>query len=761
MNDNSNSTNENENSTNENENASNENASNEELNASNDELNASNGNILHGDISITTNEQVNDGMETPPLSPNGEEITSFTFGEFEDMGTPRDSFVRSNSFNAQPAMVRDRSHTQSRRELNSTLVLKSQDKHLNFKETATIDDAFRAIKRATDAEKEFRYKEALNFYMDGGEMLSIAAENESDPEIQDLVLHKANEVLSWAEQLAAWMEGGLVETSVPPKRHAQTVATRVSTSGAGVDPNLDPSQAMLHYTAVTTKNPIMFTKDGYTLQCIASNNRPSLTIVITMYNEDATELSSTLRKVCNNVQYLQDRNLPGYEGKDAWKNILVCIVSDGRKKANPETLEYLTSVGLFDEAVMNIISTGVDTQLHLFERVVSLNKTTVDRRQTTIETPFPPLQVVFGLKEHNSGKLNSHLWYFNAFVHQLDPDYTCLLDVGTMPTKSAFYRLLYNMEINPQIGGVCGEIAVDQPLLNLTNFVVAAQHYEYKVSNILDKSMESCFGYVSVLPGAFSAYRYEAIRGAPLAAYFKSLTTPMSVLGPFQGNMYLAEDRILAFEVLAKKNCNWTMHYVKDAIARTDVPTNLTALIAQRRRWLNGSFFAMLFGIMQWYRVYTQSGHSWLRKFFFTIQYTFVCAQTVLSWFLPGAFHLAIYYVVIAGYSNDQYGFVDTENVPQWIKDLFSAIFNTTYGVAMVVQLVLGLGNKPKHNKSVYTCTAVYFAIVMTLAFVIAVLIFVYTDTFSSFQIGFATAILGVYFIASAFHCELHHICIT
>jgi len=58
--------------------------------------------------------------------------------------------------------------------------------------------------------------------------------------------------------------------------------------------------------------------------------------------------------------------------------------------------------------------------------------------------------------------------------------------------------------------------------------------------------------------------------------------------------MFLAEDRILCFELAAKEKERWTLTYVKPSKAETDVPESAAELISQRRRWLNGSFAASI-----------------------------------------------------------------------------------------------------------------------------------------------------------------------
>ncbi|OQR84252.1 chitin synthase (Chitin-UDP-GlcNac-transferase) [Achlya hypogyna] len=632
----------------------------------------------------------------------------------------------------------------------------------NDNDCVTTVDAFRYIERGVRAEYDMFYSEAINCFVNAGECLLIVAE-QNDDEVSQMLLAKSQEVIGWAEELSIWLENG--RTGPLPSRNCRGIQIPFSKEFEGGEHYEEATE--LSYTPVATVNPINFTLDGYRMQCITRGRKPTMMLVITMYNEDGGELAQTLRKVCNNVKYMQRNALPGYEGDDAWQNIVVCIVSDGRTKANPSATSFLRDIGVFNEDAMTIFSSGAATQMHLFERTVRLakdphnKKSVIMSNAATVGSDYPPLQMVYALKEHNAGKLNSHLWFFNAFCNQVDPEYNILLDVGTLPTKAALYKLLATLEMKSDIGGVCGEIAVSRPIPNLWNFVIATQHFEYKVSNLLDKATESCFGFVSVLPGAFSAYRFAAIKGAPLQAYFKSLTTDMADLGPFYGNMYLAEDRILCFELLARTNGAWKLKYIKDAIARTDVPSTLVDLMAQRRRWLNGSFFAMLYSIVQWGRLYSHTNHSVLTKAGLLIQYFQLLVQLFFGWFMCGFFYLSVYYVVFTTLKKSKLPFWDSE---EWYDDHHSmamSIFNIVYAFLIMVQIVFGLGNKPKHVQWLYTSLSCFYALVVFTAVFFSICSLSSHNGMSPFNIVLLAATFGVYFIAAAFHFELHHVVFT
>ena len=255
------------------------------------------------------------------------------------------------------------------------------------------------------------------------------------------------------------------------------------------------------------------------------------------------------------------------------------------------------------------------------------------------ERGIVPVQIIFCLKEKNQKKINSHRWFFNAFGPILQPNVCVLLDVGTMPGPTSIYHLWKAFDINSNVGGACGEIVALKGKYgqNLINPLVAAQNFEYKMSNILDKPLESVFGYITVLPGAFSAYRYIALQNdqtgeGPLQKYFLGEKMHGAGADIITANMYLAEDRILCWELVSKRGGAWILHYVKSAYAVTDVPDQVPELISQRRRWLNGSFFAAIHSTVKFHYIY-RSSHSMMRKFWIHVELLYQTFNLLFSWF--------------------------------------------------------------------------------------------------------------------------------
>lgn len=74
------------------------------------------------------------------------------------------------------------------------------------------------------------------------------------------------------------------------------------------------------------------------------------------------------------------------------------------------------------------------------------------------------------------------------------------------------------------------------------------------------------------------------------------------------------------------------LKYVKGAIGETDVPDALPEFISQRRRWLNGSFFAATYAIAHVGQI-MRSGHSFARKVVLMTETAYNIINLVFSWF--------------------------------------------------------------------------------------------------------------------------------
>jgi cellulose synthase/poly-beta-1,6-N-acetylglucosamine synthase-like glycosyltransferase len=237
----------------------------------------------------------------------------------------------------------------------------------------------------------------------------------------------------------------------------------------------------------------------------------------------------------------------------------------------------------------------------------------------------------FAIKHLNGGKLDSQYWFFKGFCEYLNPRYTFLVDCGTKPMGDSILRLFSYMERNPNCGGSCGEIQVEMD--KCCNPVVLAQFVEYKYAHFIDKAYESAFGFITVLPGAFSMFRWSAIMGLPLNNYFLGLNK--AVLNCMQANMFLAEDRIMCLSIVAKPDSKYYLFYDSRSYAETDPPSDMKTLIKQRRRWINGSNFATLFVLYHFLPQVFKTKHNACRKVSFIFQFIYMAVNTLMVFLLP------------------------------------------------------------------------------------------------------------------------------
>lgn len=463
----------------------------------------------------------------------------------------------------------------------------------------------------------------------------------------------------------------------------------------------------MRYSAATC-DPNNFKDSGFTLRQVHYDppRRTELFIVMTMYNEEEDLFCRTMHGVIKNIAHLCKRDRSKTWGKEGWKKVVVCIVSDGRGKINSRTLSVIAAMGAYQEGIAKNKVGTKDVEAHIYEYTTQIS-VTPSMKIEGAERGTVPVQIIFCLKEKNAKKINSHRWFFNAFGAILQPNVCVLLDVGTMPGPTSIYHLWKAFDINSNVGGACGEIVALKGKYgqNLINPLVAAQNFEYKMSNILDKPLESVFGYITVLPGAFSAYRYIALQNdsvgeGPLQKYFLGETMHGAGADIFTANMYLAEDRILCWELVSKRGGSWILHYVKSAYAVTDVPDQVPELISQRRRWLNGSFFAAVHSIFHFHYLY-RSSHTFMRKFWIHVEMFYQVFNLIFSWFA-----LANYYIAFNILS-------DAMEDPTFnLKGIhiFNVVINYCYLGLLLTCFILSLGNRPQGSKWGYTLAMIGFA---------------------------------------------------
>lgn len=124
----------------------------------------------------------------------------------------------------------------------------------------------------------------------------------------------------------------------------------------------------MRYSAATC-DPSEFFQERFTLRqrLFAKPRHTELFICVTMYNEEDELFARTMMGVIKNIEYMNSRTSSKTWGKEAWKKIVVCVVSDGRAKINPRTRAVLAAMGVYQDGIAKQQVNGKDVTAHIYE----------------------------------------------------------------------------------------------------------------------------------------------------------------------------------------------------------------------------------------------------------------------------------------------------------------------------------------------------------------------------------------------------------
>jgi chitin synthase len=435
-----------------------------------------------------------------------------------------------------------------------------------------------------------------------------------------------------------------------------------------------------------------------------STSQTSILTCLTMYNESGIELVRSLAGLSRNAEDLR-HHATDLDALD----FTVCMIADGQDNLHPTTLYWAIRLGLLPEDYDSITSghprspdgvTVFEVELST-ARVAEIATEVADTlnlpmnellRQQGIQTPEEgssrPMRAcifraLFCIKAENMGKLDSHWWFFDRLCPIIQPDYCIQMDVGTVPADQTVRHLWETLEQNDTCAAASACI-LSSPPSHPWKALQAWQYATFVWDKTIDWPVQALCGYLEVVPGQFCILRWRALssnaepnertKDSPLSHYFRGL----QALSPLESNLFLAEDRVLGFELISQRQTDWTIRYVPDAVAVTDECKSLSELLRQRRRWINSGSIAKLWAFLHLGRYWVQSDSRMTRKLGILSSMSWSMLLFVMEWFLP-----SLSFTLLLSLSTSS---VFVENLVL-AKAVQSAVF--TFGMLWLVQFLL------------------------------------------------------------------------
>jgi len=183
--------------------------------------------------------------------------------------------------------------------------------------------------------------------------------------------------------------------------------------------------------------------------------------------------------------------------------------------------------------------------------------------------------------------------------------------------------------------------------------------------------------------------------------------------------------------------------------------------ISQRRRWLNGAFFAAVYSLLHFRQVWA-TDHTIFRKILLHIEFVYQFVSLLFTYFSLANFYLTFYFIAgsLADPTLDPFG--------HGIGKIIFILLRYSCVLLICMQFILSMGNRPQGAKKMFFGSMVTYGIIM--AYTTFAALYIVVKQFSagdqSFELGnnvFTNLIVstcstvGLYFLMSFLYLDPWH----
>ncbi len=371
-------------------------------------------------------------------------------------------------------------------------------------------------------------------------------------------------------------------------------------------------------------------------QAFTSNihgSKADIVICITLYNEIYQYLKETLISIGKSIKHLINTDI-------SQQKVKVCIIADGLDRLNPGVIRGMKELGI---SIPNYYPENLDG-IHIVNQPLSL--ITIkgeDALRSSVQPQLSDFDLLFCTKSKNSGKLDSHWWFFTKLCSFFNPEYCFQVDAGTKLESNTLHSMLLTLQKDSSHAAVASNVLIEAS--NPKDLLQSFQCMDFIIQRSIYWPAENLWGYLSVVPGQCCGIHWPSLsdetgdRGSPLSRYLKGMNCKTAK----EKIMFLAEDRVMGFELMANKGSDNRLSYSTSADCFTDACDDLQELLKQRRRWVNSAFVCRSWTMANMGRYWRDSSTATHKKLQAMGSYVSMIWSHCFDWFMPITLMLSVY----------------------------------------------------------------------------------------------------------------------